>query len=161
MPEPRNIVEWVGIIGGLLMLCVIVGIACWPLIKIGLEGVAKRRHKLAFLTGVVIMTIYGGSKPTGPSGPTVESIAMKIERVWSNKVQCSWEFKGEPELEGKRVLVRVYNDKMTGWLTVFEGDAEKDRSCTFSGCYIVDDTDVQVMVENAVMMANISLEIAR
>ena len=158
MVEPQNFAEWAGIIGGLLMLCVIVGIACWPLIKCGLEEVAKRRHKLAFWTGVAIMTVYGGTKPPGPS---VEGIAMKIDRVWSNKVQCSWQFEGEPELEGKRVTVRVHNDKMNGWLTVFEGDAETDRSCTFAGCYIVDDTEVQIMVENAVMVANISLEVAR
>ena len=158
MLEPQNFAEWVGIIGGLLMLCVIVGIACWPLIKVGLDEVAKRRHKLAFWTGVAIMTVYGGTKPPEPS---VEGIAMKIDRVWSNKVQCSWQFEGEPELEGKRVTVRVHNDKMNGWLTVFEGDAETDRSCTFAGCYIVDDTEVQIMVENAVMVANISLEVAR
>ena len=47
------------------------------------------------------------------------------------------------------------------WVEVFEGDAETDRSCTFAGCYIVDDTEVQIVVENAVMMANISLEVAR
>lgn len=161
MIEPQNFADWVGIIGGFLMLCVIVGIACWPLIKIVLEEVTKNRHKLAFWTGVAIMAAYGGTKPPTPPAPSIEGIAMKIDRVWSNKVQCSWQFEGEPELEGKRVTVRVRNDKMNGWLTVFEGDAETDRSCTFAGCYIVDDTQVQVMVENAVMMANISLEVAR
>lgn len=156
MPDPRNIVEWVGIIGALLMLCVIAALVLWPVVK-PLIG----RKWAWFWIAVIVATAYAGKKPPTPPGPTVEGIAMKIDRVWSNKVQCSWQFEGEPELEGKRVTVRVHNDKMNGWLTVFEGDAETDRSCTFAGCYIVDDTEVQIMVENAVMMANISLEVAR
>ena len=150
MLEPKNIVEWVGIIGALLMLCVLAALLLWPLIG---------RKWAWFWVAVVVATAYAGTKPPVTPEPSIDGIAMKIDRVWSNKVQCSWEFEGEPDLVGKRVTVRVHNDKMNGWLTVFEGDAETDRGCTFAGCYIVDDTEIQVVVENAVMMARISLEV--
>lgn len=156
MLETKNIVEWVGIIGALLMLCVLAALVLWPVVK-PLIG----RKWAWFWVAVVVATAYAGTKLPVTPEPSIDVIAMKIDRVWSNKVQCSWEFEGEQELAGKRVTVRVHNDKMNDWLTVFEGDAETDRSCTFAGCYIVDDTEVQIMVENAVMMANISLEVAR
>lgn len=156
MLETKNIVEWVGIIGALLMLCVLAALVLWPVVK-PLIG----RKWAWFWVAVVVATAYAGTKLPVTPEPSIDGIAMKIDRVWSNKVQCSWEFEGEQELAGKRVTVRVHNDKMNDWLTVFEGDAETDRSCTFAGCYIVDDTEVQIMVENAVMMANISLEVAR
>ena len=154
MLEPKNIVEWVGIIGALLMLCVLAALVLWPVVK-PLIG----RKWAWFWVAVVVATAYAGTKPPVTPEPSIDGIAMKIDRVWSNKVQCSWEFEGEPDLVGKRVTVRVHNDKMNGWLTVFEGDAETDRSCTFAGCYIVDDTEIQVVVENAVMMARMSLEV--
>lgn len=156
MIEPANIAELVGIIGAIVMLCIVVALAMWP----GIRPLIGRKHAW-FWIGTIVMTAYAGTKPPIPPGPSIEGIAMKIDRVWSHKVQCSWEFEGEPELEGKRVRVRVHNAKMNGWLDVFEGDADTDRSCTFSGCYIVDDTEVQVVVENAVMMASVSLEVAR
>lgn len=156
MLDPRNIAEWVCIISALLMLCVLAALVLWQVVK-PLIG----RKWAWFWVAVVLATAYAGTKPPVPPEPSVEGIAMKIDRVWSNKVQCSWEFEGEPELDGKRVMVRVHNNKMNGWLKVFEGDAETDRSCTISGCYIVDDTDVQVLVENAVMKSRISLEVGR
>ena len=153
MPDPRNIVEWVGIIGALLMLCVIAALVLWPVVK-PLIG----RKWAWFWIAVIVATAYAGTKPPTPPGSSIEKINTIIDAVSSTSVTVHWEYLDiDPDsLQGKRVRVLVNNKKMNGWQTVFEGDAATDTSCTFAGFYIADDTKVQVQVDNAIMAVKVS-----
>lgn len=115
--------------------------------------------KVLVVVAFCISIVYGGTKPPTPPGPTVEKIKAIIDAVSSTSVTAHWEFTDVDvsSLHGKRVRVLVNNEKMNGWQTVFEGDAETDTSCSFDGFYIADDTKVQVKVDNAIMAVKLSI----